>query len=403
MYMKICSVISFRGVKPEYSENGYTIKPIYKDYKPSELQALVDRIPYAKLLGEGKNGCGYALDKDLVIKKAKDDAYTQESIMIEAEKLDMFYQMERDTKLDLQNSQKGLAAFKTPNGDSYLLSTRVPGENAQYGKNPLNKKNLSSMIKIIITLDKGIKNKLRIMPYDFNGHNINFTKNKAGLYDFEYMQYEDIKFFLHSLKDCPNFWSISSHISDTSPLNSSLRSFEYNCFLSYLNSMPEDEANELFRQYLKLKSDYHKKMSKYYKKLSKVHEDSSREFMELSKKEKNHAKLLGKRKIDTDILKAEAMKIQMASFLSKLYDAMNDFGQLPYKQLGEYYKNFLCYIQKSLRNAIHIKDKAKARYFCDCKTIMHTWRIAPYASGVYVKNSHKTNTYVKKTLDLIVK
>ena len=401
--MKISSLLSFKGVEPEHSENGYFIKPIYKNYTSAELQCMVDSINQDKFLGSGKNGEAYALDKKVVIKRTKADPRVKDSVMTEAEKLDRFYQINTETYLDLQNSQKGLAAFKTPEGRTYLISTRVPGEHAIYGKNPLNKKNLSSIMRIITTLDKGIKDTLRIMPYDFNGNNINFTKRKAGLLDFEYMELENIETFLTLLKKVPDFCNISPHISDTSPLNSSLRSFEQNFFLDYLTKMPEDEAKIFFRQYLHKKSEYHKKMSKHFTKLAKKYPDMKQEYLKLSEKEKNHSNILAKKVIDADIVKAEAMKIQLAYFVFKLYDALcNNIGKLPFIQTEKYFKDTLKHIQESLRKAICSKDISKARYYFDCKMVMNMWRLIPRLSH-NVKNANKTKTFIKRTLEQIVK
>ena len=88
----------------------------------------------------------------------------------------MLHKLEIETGKESDNIQRGIAEFEFPNGESYLISTRIKGKSLNFYENPLTKKNLKSVIETITFLDKG-SSKGRLLPWDLSGSNINFTPN----------------------------------------------------------------------------------------------------------------------------------------------------------------------------------------------------------------------------------
>lgn len=121
-------------------------------------------------------------------KKAKPDAMVNKSLMNEAEKLDILFNLEQEIGVKLDNIQAGIAGFELPCGESYLVATLIKGKRANAQQNPFNEKNLESLIDILTILDKGSDKTGRLMMYDLNLDNINITNEAAGVFDFECMR-----------------------------------------------------------------------------------------------------------------------------------------------------------------------------------------------------------------------
>lgn len=395
--------ISFTGCIPPYKTQKAEIYPIEKDISSSEINAVCNEIEkYPKYLGEGVNGCAYSLGRDLVIKKCKNNALVNQDVMNEAKKLDMIYDFQNETGYDLGNTQRGIAAFKLHNGSSYLLSTLVNGNKADTIKNPLNKKNLFSLISILTALDKGSSKYGRLMVNDLNLSNIHFTKTKAGVLDFEHMQGykpdESIKKVVLNKE-----YGVSAHTSDTSNLDSNIRSFEFAGLYYYLEDLEQKEAKKLFEDYLSIKSIYHKEMSQYYQ--QQISKSLYPEILEnIAESEKAHFKLLSSKKISDDILKAEAVKIQMSNFTfisSKWCNA--SYIKFNPRQIINYYKNGLRYFENEFKKAVKNKDEYRMIYYKDCINLFNKWdKIQSLPNNMNEIQKSRITAESIKTLDMRV-
>jgi hypothetical protein len=358
-------------VCPEHNIGKVHIYPINKDIKMSAITKYRKNVTPKNLIGSGNNGSVFSLGMDLVIKKSKKNALVNKSLMNEAKKLDMLYTLEQERGIKLKNVQSGITGFEFPNGDSYLVSTLVKGERANYYKNPLNTKNLNSLMDVITELDKGSTKDGRLMVYDLNLDNINFTKSKAGIFDFEYMRGtkldDAIRNRIIGQKD-----RLSTHISDTSNLESNVRSFESAGLWSYLQEVPQAEAKKIFGKYLEIKSKYHKNMSEYYFNEAKksIYSD---EISQIAKSEASHAKLLAKP--TPDIIKAEATKIQMANFLFVSSSwCQTSWLKFNPRQVVEYYQNGNKFFNEELKKATLTNNKDKITYYQNCINLFNGWK-----------------------------
>lgn len=365
--------VSFKGIIPPYKISKAKIYPIEKDISSSDINDICNAVLRTKSFGEGVNGRAYHYGQDLVIKKSKTDALTHTDLMNEAKKLDMLYELrnERGKNLNLSNTQRGIAAFTLNNGESYLISSLVKGSKADPYNNPLNHKNLSSLIATITDLDKGSDKYGRMMVYDLNINNIYFTKDKAGILDFEHLKGENIDESIKKIVIEKDYGS-AAHTSDTSYLNSNLRSFEIAALHDYL--LEAKDAKTKFIEYLKQKSYYHKKMSTHLLKQSEVsiYPDIVKEIAEA---EKAHANVLSKNRLPEDIIKSEAMKIQMANFMFISSRSCNSVHTtFNPRQLIEYRRDGLKYFEENLLLAEKAKDKDKIIYYNNCIDLFNKWK-----------------------------
>ncbi len=389
--------VSFLGIRPPHMLEGIVVYPINKDLSMSDINNCLKAIcPEAKI-GSGCNGDVFTLGMDLVVKKARPDALVNKSLMNEAEKLDILYNFEQERGMKLNNVQSGIAGFEFCNGKSYLISTKVEGKKADFFKNPFNEKNLASLLEILTEFDKGSVKNGRLMIYDVNLDNIHITKDNAGIFDFEYMDAQNLlELLVNRIKRRYN--TASPHVSDTSNLESNVRSFEYAGLYYYLRDMPKSEIKKFFTKYLEIKSKYHKDMSDYYFDLAKelkYFEFYNTSFLNLAKNELSHSKLLAK--ADDDIIKAEAMKIQMANsvFVSSKWCQTPQLKFNP-EQIKKYYMNCLEFFKKRY----YVNENTnidKQNYYRNCINLTNGWK----HSLSLPDNSRVTNEEIK-TLDEFV-
>lgn len=371
---------AFGGVASPFvlKQNGIKVIPIAVNPSVEDIkQAQNTADTYSKKPMEGYNGYVYWLGEDLVLKKFKGENAFSNNPYREINMLDSM----QDNNLKFKNSQVGCYAFITPNGTTYLVSTKVKGKNPSTD-NPFTKENLESLVDIIYQMDtgadfpdssrQGYGQRCRFMNYDFNGGNINITPQQAGLFDFEYAVIENIDDMIKKTiinKDT----GANCHQSDTSGLPSSLRSFEFYTFCPYLLSL--DNPKEIFEDYLQIKGKYHAKMSDFYKDYaaSTVFSDV---ISEISNKEEAHSHLLKKDEnghIPEDILKSEAGKIQMSYFMHE-QSQFSDTGHINPKQLKQYTDKLITYFKNSLSLAKKNSDVDRIIYYRDCLELMSSWQ-----------------------------
>lgn len=210
------------------------------------------------------------------------------------------------------------------------------------------------------------------MVYDLNLGNIHFTKDKAGILDFEHLKGENLDESIKNVIIDKNYGS-AIHTSDTSFLDSNLRSFEFSALYDYLNSAPVNEARKLFNEYLNIKSHYHKNMAEHLKKQSSI--SSYPEIVDgIAKSELAHANILSCKNLSKDIIKSEAMKIQMSQFMyisSRHCNAA--YMKFNPRQISEYRQKGLEFFYKKLTEALKSGNKDKIVYYTDCITVFDKW------------------------------
>ena len=386
MYM--IKQVSFCGIaKPYKNVQGYYITPIAKNPQQIDIdraiQATKTKTPHS-----GLNGRAYFYGEDLVVKKYmnKDEAcnYGPER---EIQALDLMY----EKGLTHRRMQRGEFAFTTPDNETYLVSTKVAGSKADPQNNKFNSQNLSKLVKTIGKLDKPIKynpedaeiiQKKYIglptlfpyqvaMHYDLTTGNYNISENDAGLFDFEYLTLEDLNptyIFMNHGRTSETL----SDLSDISGITSNLRTFEYRGLLHYLEKAETHEAQKVFRDYLHAKSQYHFNRAKFY--LSEMQEEKHsnpelfKELETLFNKEIAHAYCLA---LPTkEIIKAEAMKIQLASFIYKQSPfARSSKDKINPEQIREYVQ----LADKFFTEQAKRTTEYEKTYFQDCKEIMGSW------------------------------
>ena len=380
----------FGGIKSPYmDETGNYIIPIKTCPSADDINAAIKattKIDKTKKDMEGCNGKAFIFGEDLIVKTYKAGNKKDSSIPErEIKMLDKMY----DLGIHFPNSQDGCYAFITPSEEYYLVSTKVEGENPNPSAMNLTKENLFSLINIICDMDKGQyepsqKTFYRFMNYDFNGKNIKVTPKKAGVYDFEYSQIENIANKIQE-RIYGGINGVNCHQSDTSFLSSSLRSFELWTLHNYLLKSPN--ADKTFNDYLSVKRKYHYEMSLYYREIAQDCYFS--EILEnIARKEKAHASLLRtdeNGKISKDIKKAEAIKIQMASFLHQRTPFCAT-GIVNPEQLKQYVTDSIDFFSKQLNIAKENNDKNRIIYYEDCMELFSSWKMVIPEIEYLIKN-----------------
>lgn len=368
------SKLSFLGVFPPYKTKKAEIYPLEKDISAKEMNKIVRDIPVnSKYLGKGVNGIAYSIGQDLVVKKSRSDALVNSNLMNEAEKLDILYDFYQEGEKDMENTQKGIAAFRLKNGDSYLISTLVRGNEADYYTNPLNKNNLTSLMKILTELDKGSIKHGRLMVNDLNPGNIMITEDKAGLLDFEHLRGDKLDESIENVIFKQNY-SCAPHTSDTSNLNSNVRSFEFAGLHYYLMHMPDAaEAKELFNDYLNIKARYHNEMFHHHLKQAETSKYPD-VVKNIALSDKANSLLLSETPVANDILLSEAKKIQMAQFkfVSSFWCNSPEFKFNP-DQILKFYFDAKKYFNENLKKAEKSNDTMRIIYYRDCLGRFKKW------------------------------
>ena len=365
--------ISFCGIsKPYTNEKGYRVIPISKNPTQKDITkacfATIFKKPHS-----GMNGSSYFYGRDLVVKRYfdKNKAYNYNPDR-EISVLDNMY----ENGLNIENNQIGHFAFTSPKGKTYLVSSKVQGKTFDSKTNKFNEKNLKALIDIFSKMDMPVYDETLnensnfpykvFMHYDLSKENYNINENSAGIFDFEYARFENIDRFFNPLRRSSN-----PDLSDIPETISNLRSFEYRGLLPYLAEIEPKEARELFKTYLSIKKDYHNKRAQFYKnEFSKRNID---ELKTLFSKEKAHAKCLEKQ--DENIIKSEAIKIQIAGFIYAQSFFAPEENKINPKQIEEYLLMANKYFENMLQKAQNQEEKI---YFKDCLELTKAWNGVVY-------------------------
>ena len=245
--------VSFKGILPPYiNAKGYQVTPIAKDPSQDDINTAIQ----ATKINDAHSGCNgraYFYGQDLVVKKYKkpEEVFNYNPYR-EINALDSMF----DLNILAHNIQRGEFAFTTPENETFLVSTKVEGANPNPITNKLNIKNLNQIVNALGVLDKPIRYNegdstdakfpyYVPMHYDLSMGNYNVSEDKAGVFDFEYLQYQDLnkpytQMNYHFMPDT------LSDLSDISGIVLNLRNFEYTALLPYLKQVDTGEAHNLF-------------------------------------------------------------------------------------------------------------------------------------------------------------
>lgn len=369
--------VSFKGIVPPYTNaQGYYITPISKNPQKSDIEAAIQATKTDDS-HSGLNGKAYFYGEDLVVKKYKKPEEVKfYNPYREIRALDSMY----DKGILSPNIQRGEFAFTTPNDETYLVSTKVSGSNANPIHNKFNRDNIRELLKALYSLDLPHKYQTDSdvkfpyvvpMHYDISMGNYNITNENAGIFDFEYLQYEDLNkpFTQMNYQYMPD---TLPDLSDISGIVSNLRNFEYRGLLPYLMKLDSNEALQIFKDYLSAKSQYHLQRARMFSEegISLENENPSlaKELFSLSTKEYTHHFCLSN--LTPNIIKAEAMKIQIASFIylqspfsRSIEDKINPL------EIREYILKANNFFDKQIINS----TGDKKMYYQDCKDLMKSW------------------------------
>lgn len=387
------SNIAFKGIVSPYKNNqGYYIIPISKNPQQQDIDKAI-AITKKEIPHSGLNGRAYFLGEDLVVKKYKgrDEVFYYEP-QREINALDLLFEKGITSK----SMQRGEYAFTTPNDETYLVSTRVSGSNLNPLTNKFNTKNLNSLVQAISELDKPIKyspDKLQngpnilfpyqvAMHYDLCPGNFHITEDDAGIFDFEYLQFEDLN-RPYSVMNYGNTVDTLSDLSDISGIVSNLRTFEYRSLLPYLTQLPTNEAQQVFLDYIKAKSNYHLNRVNYYQDEIENNKDFSKELENLRTKELAHYNCLSNP--NHSILKAEAIKMQIAGFIySQSPFSRSSDDKINPAQIRDYIES----ANKFFDSQISKSNEFERLYFEDCKALMNSWNNLPAWMSYQEKEPH---------------
>ncbi len=352
---------------------GLPVHPIIKTPKLEEVQDILELNSKIKL-GEGTSGTAYDFG-DNVIK-------VFDKILKKLAKKTLYSEMDNLASLShlitksgnenyLHNTQKGLFAFEKDRLP-ILVSSKVEGETPHPIEAPFNEKNLEAIVETLNRLDKGF-GKTQFLQSDMRPPNIKITEKDAGLLDFEYLHKIKLgneKNISDTAKTLPQLnksnYEFFLNESDTGFGTSNLRAFEYETLAPYLYRSPSlPQAQETFRNYVKLKSEHHFEMAHHYNKLQTELGDEI--FKKMEAEEACHYMVL--KSGDKDILHTEAAKLQMYSFLRwvNLTAKKLNAPAINLAQIESFLdKERASYVQ-AMQRAISNKDATKLYYYTNAK------------------------------------
>ena len=352
---------------------GLPVHPILRTPKLEEVQDVLELNSKIKI-GEGTSGTAYEYGENVI--KVFD------KILKKLAKKYLFSEMDNLASLShlitksgnenyLHNTQKGLFAFEKDR-IPILVSSKVEGEIPHPVDAPFNDKNLEALVETFHRLDKGF-GRTQFLQSDMRPPNMKITENNAGLLDFEYLRKIKLgneKNLEETEKSLPTInksnYAFFLNESDTGYGTSNLRAFEYETLAPYLYRSPSiAQAQETFRNYVKLKSEHHFEMAHHYKKLQTELGDEI--FKRMEAEEACHYMVLNSG--DKDILHTEAAKLQMYSFLRwiNLTAQKLNAPALNLAQIESFFDKERANYVQAINRAITNKDATKLCYYKNAK------------------------------------
>ena len=352
---------------------GLPVHPILRTPKLEEVQDVLELNSKIKI-GEGTSGTAYEYGENVI--KVFD------KILKKLAKKYLFSEMDNLASLShlitksgnenyLHNTQKGLFAFEKDRMP-ILVSSKVEGEIPHPVDAPFNDKNLEALVETFHRLDKGF-GRTQFLQSDMRPPNMKITENNAGLLDFEYLRKIKLgneKNLEETEKSLPTItksnYAFFLNESDTGYGTSNLRAFEYETLAPYLYRSPSiAQAQETFRNYVKLKSEHHFEMAHHYKKLQTELGDEI--FKRMEAEEACHYMVLNSGY--KDILHTEAAKLQMYSFLRwiNLTAQKLNAPALNLAQIESFFDKERANYVQAINRAITNKDATKLYYYKNAK------------------------------------
>lgn len=223
---------------------------------PEDLREQVDIFEEtngknAKKLGHGLFAEAYLINgTNCVIKKSKTG---------KAERINGDFSDEARALLNIpegfSHAQNLIGNVETEDGNYYLLSTFMEGKIPNGETTKWDKESLGSILDSLAKLDCA-----RVYHGDVSRCNCLITDKKdVNLLDFQYCD----KFSIETDDDHKKNASVYKVPYFIAPSNAQM--FEESNFATYLSSIDESEARELFKTYLMEKSEYHKKRAEAFK------------------------------------------------------------------------------------------------------------------------------------------
>ncbi len=289
--------------------------------------------------------------------------------------------------------QRGLYGICNADGDVLVVSQKVNGLKPDVKINKYNSDNLKVLVKTFESLDTpsrywDYKKPFRWhksisvpMHYDLNPNKILISEKDASVIGFEYLDFFRLK---NAKRENRNVnWGVRCNYSDVGRIPSNLRNFEICSFAPYLENFGKanPEARELFLNYLILKRDYHRNMSYTYLGAAvKCFENSlsvlfkpARELLKVCHnikfKHLHHEKVL--QQPTEEVIKAEAMKIQVARFIYLMgQDGKGEKVALNPNQVKTYISKVSEFFETMRVDA----KGAQKTYWDDCKALIAEWK-----------------------------
>lgn len=162
--------------------------------------------------------------------------------------------------------------------------------------------------------------------------------------------------------------------------------------------MPQKNMKELLSKFLIKKSKYHNEMQNYYSEKSKTSQ-YKKELCSIAKSEEVHSKLL--QNPSEDIIKSEAIKIQMANFIFVSgQHCKNHNLKFNLEQITNYYNEGLNYFEKEFEKAKNAKDNNRKIYYRNCINLFKGWNRVLRLSEIMNKDQRTRITKSKiRTLE----
>ena len=154
---------------------------------------------------------------------------------------------------ELSGSQQLMAQVTTENGNEYLISTLVKGEEPDPDANPFNKVALKSFMNTLAELDKK-----GVYHNDLNTGNckVDSQTGQIGLLDYQ---------FAMDMDPSNKYSNLQNLLFPECTLPANIQMFEMANLPSYIKHLGAYRAKDFFKDYLSIKSDYHTRRYHYYR------------------------------------------------------------------------------------------------------------------------------------------
>ena len=248
------------------------------------------------------------------------------------------------------HAQRLIGNVETEDENFYLLSTFVNGEIPDGKKTKWDRKSLSSILKSLAELDTA-----KVYHGDVSRCNCLITEDgNVNLLDFQYCE----KFGING--DENHRYNAERYKVPYFIAPSNAQMFEESNFATYLSTIDEDEARELFREYLEEKSKYHLKRAEGFAK-----QGARPEIVEYDRLMAKYLKNPSK-----EMLKLQAMKMQVLSTHRYILSAMDTRKQDDLYNIMSAPTYYLHAIEDSNKMANYASEMSKRTFDKDLQKLL---------------------------------